>query len=438
MGKLNGICPVPWTSIGINNNGDYRMCVQSATKKPERGLCRHNNKVLHVETSSIDAARNSDIFKQTRLSMMSGNFSENCIRCKTEESSGLESRRLTELKRYQNIFSDDYAVTNTDVDGIIDTKKTLLMDIDVRLDNICNLACRHCGPTESIKWYKEWPVLMNKSTFKSYEHTVTIINGSNDKNSPYGWTERVNVLNIFDKLEHLKTIYLSGGEPLINKQHLSLLQLYVDKKLSYDIELSYNTNLTLLPTGILDIWKEFKTVLLGCSLDGIGKVNDYIRYPSKWENIVKTIKEIESYDIENIRPWLTFTWNIYNSLDVLNVIDWVLEQKFRRFNKWAKTPVFTYHPLHNPEYLCVTSIPTYAKEAIANKFDSWLSTNKNKYGIIQYNMIEQLLNSMIKFMYSKDTSSCFDQFTLYTNKLDKLRNQSFKNVDPKLYGILYE
>ena len=28
-----GFCPIPWVSLGINNNGDYRMCVQAAANR---------------------------------------------------------------------------------------------------------------------------------------------------------------------------------------------------------------------------------------------------------------------------------------------------------------------------------------------------------------------------------------------------------------------
>jgi len=47
-------CPVPWTSFSINNNGQYRMCVQAHTHRKTRGVCRKsNNVIMTAENSSI-------------------------------------------------------------------------------------------------------------------------------------------------------------------------------------------------------------------------------------------------------------------------------------------------------------------------------------------------------------------------------------------------
>ena len=37
----------------------------------------------------------------------------------------------------------------------------------------------------------------------------------------------------------------------------------------------------------MGLWENFRHVSVGVSIDGVEKVNDYIRYPSKWKNIQK-------------------------------------------------------------------------------------------------------------------------------------------------------
>ena len=47
-------CPVPWTSFSINNNGDYRMCVQANTHRKTRGTLRTDEGVaMRADTHSV-------------------------------------------------------------------------------------------------------------------------------------------------------------------------------------------------------------------------------------------------------------------------------------------------------------------------------------------------------------------------------------------------
>ena len=60
-------CPVPWTSFSINNNGQYRMCVQANTHRKTRGVCRKdNNEIMTADNASINEARNCKLLKEVR------------------------------------------------------------------------------------------------------------------------------------------------------------------------------------------------------------------------------------------------------------------------------------------------------------------------------------------------------------------------------------
>src|SRR5210317_192620 len=167
----SGFCPVPWLSLGINNNGDYRMCVQSAANRKVRGVCKDSNdKIMRIEDTSLADARNSEIMKETRRDMIAGKRSEHCVRCNKEDDSGSQSRRWVDMNRYWNEFDVDDAIANTKEDGTIDTKEYPLLDLDIRMDNTCNLKCRMCGPTESHQWYTEWMKTTGYTGFKSYGH----------------------------------------------------------------------------------------------------------------------------------------------------------------------------------------------------------------------------------------------------------------------------
>ena len=59
--------------------------------------------------------------------------------------------------------------------------------------------------------------------------------------------------------------------------------------------LFYTTNLTVLKDELFDLWSQFGHIYLGVSIDGYGEVDDYIRYPSKWEKLEKNIKTVSKW-----------------------------------------------------------------------------------------------------------------------------------------------
>lgn len=466
----SGFCPVPWLSLGINNNGDYRMCVQAAANRKVRGVCKDkNDNVLSIENTSVVDARNSEIFKETRRDMIAGKRSEHCQRCNAEDDAGSQSRRWVDLQRYWNIFDIDDAIKNTDKDGTIKHEDFPLIDLDIRMDNTCNLKCRMCGPTESHQWYTEWMKTTGFTGFKSYGHRVAL---KMDKNrakivgdNPYQWTERVDVASILQRdAPDLQQMFVSGGEPLIIQQNYELLQSYIDAGTAHKMELDYNTNFTSVPQRILDLWKHFKQVNIGGSVDGVDAINNYIRHPSKWDQVISNIHKLDNQSSDNVTCWLTYTWQILNVLDVTNLIEWILQQDFYKFNRYSQGPCFTYHPVHNPVHYSVTSLPKKTKQYVERHFEQWKSgwlrewcNSKPKdykmrnafaplktvtgkelkiitewdHGIESlYNEICKSLDNMVAFMNSKDTTDALPEFMRITKILDKSRDEDFEKLCP--------
>lgn len=466
----NGFCPVPWLSLGINNNGDYRMCVQAAANRKVRGVCKDSDdKTMRIEDTSLADARNSEIMKETRRDMIAGKRSEHCTRCNKEDDSGSQSRRWVDMNRYWNEFDVDDAIANTKEDGTIDTKEYPLLDLDIRMDNTCNLKCRMCGPTESHQWYTEWMKTTGYTGFKSYGHRVALeMDGSRAKikgDNPYQWTERVDVADILQKdAPELKQMFISGGEPLIIQQNFELLQKYIDSGTAHNMELDYNTNFTSIPQRVLDQWKHFKQVNVGGSVDAIGPINNYIRHPSKWEQVTKNIHKLDTESSNNVNCWLTFTWQILNVLNVTDLIEWILEQNFYKFNRYSQSPCFTYHPVHNPLHYSVTSLPKSTKIKVEQHFKqwkegwlrNWIDSKPEDYKMRNaeapmqtvlgkdlkiitewdhgreslYNEICKGLDNMIAFMNSSDTTDALPEFWRITKILDASREENFEELYP--------
>lgn len=450
--KYKGICPAPWVSIGINNNGDYRMCVQAVSKRPERGVCRNNSgQVLRIDTDSIDQARNSNIFNETRKAMLQGEFSPHCLRCQNEEAVGLESRRQSDLLRFKNQFDSEKALASTRPDGSIPISDFPLFDLDLRLNNTCNLACRMCNPSESRSWYKEWSLVHQSNTFKSYDHKVPLnVQGEALPNTfdPYQWSDKVDwIQKEFSDKNRILQIQISGGEPLVNKDHEVFLNFLIEKNWAQNIELSYNTNLTVDPHHYYPLWSKFKLVMLGCSIDGYGDLNSYIRHPSRWSQVEKNLDHIDQNSPDNIQAWITFTFQAYNANQLIPFFNWVLSKKFKKINFNAKTPIFTPHPLRNPSYLSATVLPQSLKNKITQDLKAWMESDlklfcaqqpdqmrhylvKNKDDF--FSICKNQISALIDFMNSSDDSALFPEFTSFTKKVDAIRNQNLHSINPDL------
>jgi hypothetical protein len=148
--NLSTICNIPWNHVAIQQNGDFRACCQ-CIKHPFGFLTDENTKPMNIITHTIDEARNSIVLKDMRAAMMRGEKPAVCNLCWEEESSGMSSRRMQ-----VNSMFDGPNLKKTQADGTIDVEVQPVEYMDIRFGNLCNQACRSCGPTDSSLWYEEF------------------------------------------------------------------------------------------------------------------------------------------------------------------------------------------------------------------------------------------------------------------------------------------
>ncbi len=478
-------CPVPWTSYGINNNGDYRMCIQANTHRKSRGILRdENNVAMRADRQTVADTRNCSMLKDVRKAMLKGERHEICQRCNKEDDMGQQSRRRLDTRRFFDIFNYEDSKKVTQEDGTIDVKATPIVEADIRFSNLCNLACRMCNPTESTQWYKEHALLEGRK-FASGDYRIKLINEKGRtkagggwissietgevpqpvKWNPFDWYEKTDLWKNFkEHAPDIKLIHISGGEPLINQKQYELLENLIDQELAQNIVLDYNTNWTNVPQKLFEYWKHFKRIDIGGSVDGIGKIDDYIRHPSKWSHIEKNIIKLDKESPDNVNPWITFTLQILNVMEPMTMIEWNIHNKFQKLNRLAKTPWFTQHPVHNPKYYCVTSLPQKAKVYVREQYENWLYgyfkewcndlpkdyllPNSNtpvepntirswdRKPDVLFDETEYHLQSMLKFMDSADTSNYLLDFIDHTRALDESRDQDIRDYCPVIYQFI--
>jgi sulfatase maturation enzyme AslB (radical SAM superfamily) len=128
--------------------------------------------------------------------------------------------------------------------------------------------------------------------------------------------------------------------------------------LDSSVEIRFNTNGTIINPNVYEELKRFETVNMCFSVDGIGRVNDYIRWSSDWKTIeTNMLRWAEFVKYKSLGP----TLQVMNILDYDNVVEWARKHDFEVFDNM----------LYNPPYFNLQNAPDELK-AQAQHFKEWI------------------------------------------------------------------
>ena len=107
-------CPLPWNSINLRNNGDLRICCNTNSYTKNRGILRKEDGTpYNAGRDDLNEARNAELLKEVRTSMMKEEWHPECERCRQEELNGIHSRRGYENDDWGNIMDGAYLIQKT-------------------------------------------------------------------------------------------------------------------------------------------------------------------------------------------------------------------------------------------------------------------------------------------------------------------------------------
>ena len=424
-------CPLPWIFQAVRNNGDVRVCCQ-ANQGPDRGLIRKpDNTVYNAGVDDLVECRNAQKMKDIRVAMMNGKWHPDCVRCEKEEASGIRSRFTYEEELWKHHITAEGAKIRTEADGTIDTNDIPVVYYDLRFGNHCNLKCRSCGPTDSDAWYGDQVKVWGDTYYDTPgEMKLIKVDGKYEvENNIYDWYKNESFWDHLNKeIPNIQHVHMVGGEPLLIKQQFDFLERCIQAGYADKIAIEHNSNIVYIPKKAWNIWKHFRMIRIGASIDGIGKVNDYIRYPSKWETIEDNLRRLDTAE-GNFQIWLAITVQALNIIHLPEIFKWKIDQNFKRVNISAWQPIASLHPLHSPDFLNAKVFPLENKIAIADKLV------KSKFMKHEHEA-KALLDQYVTFMFQEDYSHRYYKFWEYTNKLDEIRDQRLRDYIPDLYELI--
>ena len=193
---------------------------------------------------------------------------------------------------------------------------------------------------------------------------------------------------------------MAGGEPLIIKEYLTIIKRL--SEVNPSIELVINTNLTSFPTNLMSQLEKIKKCSLIVSIDSYGKVNDYHRYPSKFDILIKNLSIIKD------------TSNIY--ININTVVDAVSVFGFKDMYKLdLYADQWNLSILQEPKELHIKNIPDRLKSTAQEQIEGL----KNSKFYLNYIKFKRSLDVILKELYNKGSSESLKNFI---NVIDKRRN----------------
>ena len=182
------------------------------------------------------------------------------------------------------------------------------------------------------------------------------------------------------------------------------------------------------------MWSEFKHIYLGVSIDGYNEVDDYIRYPSKWDKIEKNIEKVSGWKQElNMDLQIHSTFQALNVLNYDKLLEWVYslgDLGFWRipFSNWVTYPNW-YDCRVLSDDLKDMGIERITKFIDSKKDIKWDAGEEQWLGILKSNLVT--------LKETLDDEEAVLKFKVYTKKLDRNRKQHIVNYIPELEKFIY-
>jgi hypothetical protein len=261
-----------------------------------------------------------------------------CSYCYDLESSGTASPRTLATK--EDIFTDE--------DELGDAIK-----VELQLDDDCNAACLMCGTWNSTTW-QQYETKTLKTKLPSYRWQTTV-------------EERIEVVRNMIDFNMTKQVHFFGGEPFNGETQLKMLRLMEHPE---NIKLVYTTNGSVFPSDeTLELWKKFKNVHVGISIDGIGEQFNYLRWPLQWHQVENNLIKYINLNYDNVTINTSFTATPFNIWYIDKYTDWSIEfsKKYKSnktdLTRWFLNP----HPVVGDK-MNMSCIPPGLEEAVIAKF----------------------------------------------------------------------
>jgi MoaA/NifB/PqqE/SkfB family radical SAM enzyme len=306
--NLSTYCPLPFN--GYDSRLNWVCCVAPTGVPFDPSLKSH----AEIKTSPRVI--------QLQQDLLNGIKSPECQSCWTNESLNVTSLRKTMLEK----LNSDHLLSDEQIEKAVTEKN--LKYLWINSGTVCNLACRTCYYDYSSSLFKEYKDRHGTVPYRDY-----IIKK----------TDTASLLN--EDYSEICQVFILGGEPFLNLDHLSILEEIVKQGHSKNVEVLYFTNGTVkLPQQIEHLIPLFREVKIQLSVDAVESQFEYIRTNGHWLVITPNIKYLVQVQIHNPNVQLSaqITISALNILYLEELMKWFDQFRLNTIVKWPVTDPVEY------------------------------------------------------------------------------------------------
>jgi radical SAM protein with 4Fe4S-binding SPASM domain len=376
------LCLAPFNSILIDIDKKILPCAAFDNMQPNFGNLHQQNIVEIV---------NGDAWDEVRSELAEQRFPKGCSGCAQRHNSTGWSLRLNYQDNGRGINLNGWR------DGRI-------RHLELSGSNVCNLACLQCSSQFSTAWFDDAKKLY-------FDWTMVETKGDPDN--------IIKNLSMID-LSALHRVDLKGGEPTLNPENIAVLEYLEEKNVLRNVEIFMTTNGTVINDRLLELLSKAKFVMVLISIDGPGKLNEYIRF-GRNETASQEVLErnIQKYSkLPRVRINMITAVMAYNVLRLVDLRDWWLELANKN-GAMLRQIEFNLIVTH-PEYLSVRVLSKPFRDKVAE----FLQASEIRPGEFNY-VITTLKDEYLG-------AHLHNQWVDYTSNLDRVRNNSLLDVEPSL------
>lgn len=428
--KPETLCLAPWTHTYLSPQTERRLCC--ASREPAQNFKQYiDTEAGTGEYNPLTLAQwwNSKHVMEVRRKMMNNEVPSECEVC---------NHKLLNTDIYRSYFWHLFKHKYDDLwKSTSDSGYTTMRPLswDYRFSNLCNFKCRMCGDMLSSAWESE-------------ERKHNMVNYSNPKNNWMKPEVRSEVSKFQDTVvrnefaravkEHrVEEVYWVGGEPLMYQEHWDFMKQIVDHGDGQNVYARYNTNLSQVNYKGTNLYSDILAYLrdwqVCASLDGTGRIGEYIRTGLKYNQWLENYKAGQAIQTNTRQMRIDFTLTLPGLFELENIhaLSKTLNTMLLAKVTFAFSPDIIMSPLCLP------------KDILHNYIIGILDKIKPQSTHLQQPLIDVLENLLTRPTFEEEWPQAYKEGLIQgkhrIQKLEEIRDDSFTLDDIlKNNGDIYE
>lgn len=359
------LCALPFVHLEISQQGKVRPC------------CVYKGTLDRITNSTVEEIFYSEPMNQLRDQFRQAQRPTGCQHCWQTEAAGHTSIRQANLSLYEKSLLTDL---------LYDPQ---VRSLDLKPSNVCNLKCRICDHRSSSAHVGE---ILSRDSRPNVKNFVLAENKNND------WFDQDQ--DVFDQivalLPQIQNIDFYGGEPFLLKNLKPLLTQAVTTQQADHIRMHFNTNGTVYPEHVVDLFCQFKHVDIAISADNLGTRFEYER-GGLWSAVETNIVRFQK--LPQVHVYLYVTVNIQNVYYLDELYAWAQQRHLKVVLNF----------LNDPWFMSIDYLTDQAKNMVISKY--------------QHSDNQDLQNIASRIAQSPGSNG--EDFRNHMQKLDNWRDQQF-------------